>query len=83
MSTRMTSTEFNRDSGAAKRASEGGPLVITDRGAPSHVLMTWADYRRLSGRERTVAEALALPGVAEIDFDPPRLGGGVRAADLD
>lgn len=69
----MTSSAFNRDSGAAKRAARRGPVVITERGTPSHVLMTWADYQRLAHPNRTLAEALAMPGGEDIDFDPPRL----------
>ena len=78
----MTSSEFNRDSGAAKKASRQGPVIITERGAPSHVLMTWADYEALRGAEVTMADALAMPGVEDIAFDPPKLDGRPAAADL-
>ena len=36
----LTSRELNHDVGRAKKAAEMGPVVITDRGRPSHVLMT-------------------------------------------
>ena len=74
---------MNRNSGRAKRASDRGPVIITDRGAPSHVLMTYAEYRRVADKEETIAEALAMPGVADIPFDPPRLGDAPRAARFD
>lgn len=84
MATQMiSSSEFNRDSGSAKRASESGPVVITDRGAPSHVLMTWTEYQRLAGQRQTIAEALAMPGVEDVPFDPPRLDDRPVAATLD
>jgi len=38
--TKFTSREFNHDTGAAKRASAHGPVYITDRGRPAHVLLT-------------------------------------------
>lgn len=79
----ISSSEFNRDSGSAKRACESGPVVITDRGAPSHVLMTWNEYRQLAGERETIAEALAMPGVEDIAFDPPRLDGRPAAAAFD
>lgn len=80
----ITSSEFNRDSGHAKREAESGPVIITNRGAPAHVLLTWEAYRRLAGRDRkTIVEALALPGVEDVDFDPPRLDGPPRPAVLD
>lgn len=79
----ISSSEFNRDSGSAKRASESGPVVITDRGAPSHVLMTWKEYRQLAGKQQTIAEALAMPGVEDVSFDPPRLVDRPTGATLD
>lgn len=39
--------EFNRDTAGAKRAAEDGPVYVTDRGRPSHVLLTMAAYDRL------------------------------------
>ena len=32
--------QFNQDASGAKRAAADGPVFITDRGRPSHVLMT-------------------------------------------
>lgn len=80
----ITSSEFNRDSGHAKREAQTGPVIITNRGAPAHVLLTWEDYRRLAGHEgKTILEALALPGVENVDFDPPRLDDPPQPALLD
>jgi prevent-host-death family protein len=69
--TTLTGREFNQDVSKAKRAAEGGPVVITDRGKPAHVLLTYEEYRRLSGGGMSLAEALACDD--GIDFDPPRL----------
>lgn len=79
----ISGTDFNRDSGAAKRASEHGPVVITDRGKPSHVLLTWEDYQKLGHPPQTLAERLALEGAEDIDFDPPKVGGTPTAATFD
>ena len=68
--TTLTSRELNQDIGRAKREAELGPVFITDRGKPAHVLLSIEDYRRLTGKRRTLGEALAMPGVADIDFDP-------------
>lgn len=81
--TTLTSRELNQDIGRAKREAKLGPVFITDRGKPAHVLLSIEDYRRLTGKRRTLGEALAMPGVADIDFEPPRLGEGLRVADLD
>ena len=40
----VTSRALNQDVSRAKKAADGGPVIITDRGKPSHVLMTYADY---------------------------------------
>jgi prevent-host-death family protein len=81
--TTLTSREFNQDTSGAKKAARRGPVFITDRGRPAHVLLTIEDYQRLAGGNMSLAEALAQPGVPEFDFEPPRLGGGlVRPADL-
>jgi len=65
----LTSREFNQDTGRAKKAAEKGPVVITDRGHPSHVLMTFEDYERLTKTELGLAEALA--GDPDIEWEPP------------
>lgn len=80
--TTLSSRELNQDIGRAKREAKQGPVFITDRGKPAHVLLSIEDYRRLTGKRRTLGEALAMPGVADIDFDPPRLEQGLRIPDL-
>lgn len=79
----LTSRELNQDVGRAKREAAEGPVFITDRGKPSHVLLSIEDYRRLTGRGRTLGEALAMPGVADIEFDPSRSRDLPRAADFE
>jgi prevent-host-death family protein len=82
--TTLTSREFNQDTSGAKKAARKGPVFITDRGRPAHVLLTIEDYQRLTGRNMTLLEVVAQTGNADFDFDPPRLGGGLfKAADLD
>ncbi len=73
--TTMTSREFNQDTGRAKREAEKLPVIITDRGKPSHVLMTYEAYQRMSAEGESIWDALAvdIPGLAEIELDiPPR-----------
>ena len=70
----VSSRELNQDVGRAKRAAEDGPVVITDRGRPSHVLLSWAEYRRLSGGPRNLAAVLAAPALSDIPFEPEKSG---------
>jgi prevent-host-death family protein len=80
--TTVTSREFNQDTSGAKRAARRGPVFITDRGRPAHVLLTIETYRRLAGGTMSLAEALAQPGDAGFEFKPPRVGSVVKPADL-
>ncbi|KAA1419687.1 type II toxin-antitoxin system Phd/YefM family antitoxin [Nocardioides humilatus] len=64
--TTMTSREFNRDVSAAKRAAADGPVVITDKGRPSHVLLSVTDYERLTGRAGRMAERLAASEAGDL-----------------
>jgi prevent-host-death family protein len=73
--TKLSSREFNQDTSRAKRAAKRGPVFITDRGRPSHVLLTVADYQRITGGQKSIAELLAMPEAARIEFEPPRLNG--------
>ena len=78
----MTSREFNQSASEAKKASLSGPVFITDRGKPSHVLLNIEEYRKLAGGVTTLADALAQHGEAEVEFEVPRVGGLYREADL-
>ena len=81
--TTISSREFNQDASGAKKAASKGPVVITDRGRPAHVLLTIEDYRRLAGTGLTLLDAIAQADAKDFDFDPPRLSGPLyRPADL-
>ncbi|MFI0847396.1 type II toxin-antitoxin system prevent-host-death family antitoxin [Mesorhizobium sp. IMUNJ 23232] len=83
MPTLMSSREFNQDTAKAKRAAAKGPVFITTRGEPTHVLLTKEEFDRLEKAEappkkefRNLAEALADPRPeADFDWEPPRMGG--------
>ncbi len=80
--TTLSSREFNQNASDAKKAASRGPVFITDRGRPAHVLLSIEDYRELAGGQITLAEAVAQAGAADVDFDPPRVGDLHRPADL-
>ncbi|UVK47018.1 type II toxin-antitoxin system Phd/YefM family antitoxin [Mesorhizobium sp. AR07] len=81
----MSSREFNQDTALAKRAARNGPVIITDRGKPSHVLMSMEEYQRLQKKPRSLADALADDRPeADFDWEPPRLEGPFfRVPELD
>jgi len=80
--TKLSSREFNQDASGAKRAAQQGPVIITDRGRPAHVLLTFEAYSRLTRKAAGIAELLAMPGLADIEFEAPRLGPIAKPADL-
>ena len=80
--TTLSSREFNQDTSRAKKAATKGPVFITDRGKPAHVLLSIEEYQRLTGTHRKIADALAMPGIADTEFDPPRVTINTRPADL-
>lgn len=67
----MTSREFNQDTARAKREAAKGPVVITDRGKPTHVLLTVEEFERMAGPRRSIAEMLYWPGAADVELPLP------------
>ncbi len=75
MITTLSSREFNQDTGRAKKASETGPVFITDRGKPAHVLMTFSDYQRVVGKRKNILDLVGMRGAGEIKFEPEKIQG--------
>lgn len=55
----VSSREFNQDVSQAKRLARFEPVFVTDRGRPTHVLMSMEAFRRLSGQNETIVDLLA------------------------
>jgi len=73
--TKLSSREFNHDTSRAKRAAKRGPVFITDRGRPSHVLLTAEEYERITGGQKSIVDLLAMPQAADVEFEPPHMIG--------
>jgi prevent-host-death family protein len=80
--TTLSSREFNQDASGAKKAAQRGPVFITDRGRPAHVLLTIEDYQALAGGTASIIDLLAMPGIDDLDFEPQRANILHRPADL-
>ena len=78
--TTFSSREFNQDTSGAKRAASHGPVFITDRGKPAHVLLTFEQYQRLATNSQSIIDLLGMS--EEIEFEPPKAGVLSRSADL-
>jgi hypothetical protein len=74
--TTLSSREFNQDASRAKKAAQSGPVFITDRGRPAHVLLKIEDYQMLVGGGRSLLDAIADDSEeGDFDFEPPKLEG--------
>ena len=63
------SREFNQDISRAKRDAAAEPVFVTDRGRPTHVLMSIAAYGRLTGQTESIVDLLAMPDGDDIELD--------------
>jgi prevent-host-death family protein len=80
--TTLSSRQFNQDTGKAKKAAQGGPVFITDRGKPTHVLLTFDAYRKMAGSLTKIADLLFMPGIEAIEIELPNHRDLARGADL-
>ncbi len=79
----MTSREANQDFSRAKREAKSGPVIITERGRPANVLMSYDEYKRLTGKPESLFDLLAAPAQEEVEFEPPsRRKAAARQIDL-
>ena len=72
--TTISSREFNQATSRAKKAAKRGPVFITDRGRPAHVLLSIDEYRKIANKGKSIVDLLAMPEAAEIEFEFPRMG---------
>ncbi len=69
----LSSREFNQDTSRAKKAASNGPVFVTDRCKPTYVLLSIAEYQRITGDSISIADALARPDSVDIELElPPR-----------
>ena len=78
--TTITARDFNHDVSAAKRAAVAEPVIITDRGRPSHVLLSIEEYERLVGGQPNIVDLLSVED--EYDLTPARLDFTVTPVEL-
>ena len=80
--TTLSSRQFNQDASKAKKAAKAGPVIITDRGKPAHVLLTFTEYKKITGGRTKIADLLAMPDIEDVDFATPQLRDLAQAAAL-
>lgn len=77
----ISGAEFARSVGEAMLAAGRGPVIITDNGRPSRVLMSVEHYNGLRAGRPGIAEMLAMDEDVELEL-PDFSGEPARAADL-
>lgn len=81
--TTLSSREFNQDAGRAKKAARLGPVFITDRGKPAHVLLSYEEYQLLTGKQPSIVEMLGQPaGVENVELKIPEMKDLAKPADF-
>jgi prevent-host-death family protein len=80
--TTLSSRQFNQDASKAKKAAKEGPVFITDRGRPAHVLLTFGEYKKITGGRTKIADLLAMPGIEDVELAIPQLRDVAQPADL-
>jgi prevent-host-death family protein len=79
----LSITQVNQNFSRARKAIADGPVVITDRGEPAMVLMSYADYKARMVDKRTLLERIDVPGTEGINLEiPSRTSGGFEPADF-
>ena len=81
--TTISSRELNQNVSRAKKAANDGPVLITDRGKPAYVLLSYEGYQRIIGKGRSIIEALSMPGLSDIKVKFPHSRDLPRPADFD
>lgn len=71
--TTLTDLELTQDVGQARQAALRGPVFITERGRPAHVLLSFQEYQGLTGNRASIADMLAMPGAEAVELEVPFL----------
>lgn len=77
----LSSREFNQDVGRAKRLARAEPVFVTDRGRPTHVLMSFDAFRQVTGQTQSIIDLLAMKE-AESEIEAKPLAWDSRGEDL-
>jgi len=67
--TTLSSREFNQDTQRREEGGSAGAGVHHRSRRAAHVLLSIEDYRKLTGGQMSVSEALAQPDIPGVDMD--------------
>ena len=79
----LTSREANQNFSRVKNAALTGHVIVTERGKPKLAILDFEEYQRLTRRESSILEMLAMPEMEDIEFEiPERSKDTLREIDL-
>lgn len=79
----MTSASFNQNPSRAKKEANERPLVITEHGEASYVLVRYSDFEANWRKSKSLLDALRDPSPdSDADFEPERLDFDRRDVEL-
>lgn len=79
----MTSAVFNQNPSKAKKRADEQPLVITDHGKASYVLVRYSDFQAHWRQRRNLLDALRDPDArVDKEFEPDSVDFGNRAVEF-
>jgi prevent-host-death family protein len=79
----MTSAVFNQNPSRAKKEADERPVVITDHGKESYVLMRYSDFQAHWQKPKSLLDALRDPNaIKDKDFQPDRIDFGDRDSEF-
>ena len=72
MPTVITSEELHRDASATLQAAETSPVIITEDGRRTHVLLTAEEYDRLARAHELLGDKRWRRGTEDEDLELPQ-----------
>lgn len=79
---KLTHDELNQNPPKAMQDALNGPVFVTDSGETTHVLMSYSQYLQITSKGANIVQALSMPGLSEIDFEPEKSSILAKPVDL-
>ena len=78
----LSARVFNQDTGRAKRMALAGPVFITKNGEPSHVLLSYKQFKAETGQSSKLSDLISMDEADDFEFDPQPLQGQLRQVEF-
>lgn len=72
--TTVPATSFNRNPSHIKRLAADGPVVVTEHDRPALVVLSYADYEKLTETPSRLGSWLQMDHDIDFDIEPTGIG---------